>query len=286
MSVRRSLPQRGLTTIGAWCFLDRFGPQDALMRVEPHPHMGLQTVTWPLAGEIRHRDSLGSDAVLRPGALNLMTAGHGIAHSEYSVGDGPIRLDAVQLWVALPEDARHGSAGFETHAELPRLDLGGGVAGTVILGTLADVTSPATVFSPIVGAQLSLAPGAHAALPLNPAWEHGLVPLSGDVTVQDESGALPTAPAGGILYLGSDRPRVTLASDRGGTVMLLGGEPFREDLVMWWNFVAREHEEIVEAWHSWNGDDGRFGTVEGHDGVRIPAPPMPDLRLKPRNRRS
>ncbi|MES1170905.1 MAG: pirin family protein, partial [Actinomycetota bacterium] len=103
MSVRRSLPPRGLPTVGAWCFLDRFGPQDVTMRVEPHPHMGLQTVTWPLSGEIRHRDTLGSDIVLRPGALNLMTSGEGIAHSEYSIGDEPTTLDALQPWVALPE---------------------------------------------------------------------------------------------------------------------------------------------------------------------------------------
>ncbi|WP_062464465.1 pirin family protein [Demequina soli] len=284
MTVRRSLPQRGLTTIGAWCFLDRFGPQEARMRVEPHPHMGLQTVTWPLTGEIRHRDSLGSDAVLRPGALNLMTAGHGVAHSEYSLGEAPVALDALQLWVALPEEARHGAAAFESHAALPEAALGDGAVATVILGTLAGVTSPATTYTPIVGAQVSLAPGASVALPLDPAWEHGLVPLAGDLAVADGSGTLPAAPEGGILYLGTDRDAVTLTSVHGATVVLLGGEPFPDDVIMWWNFVARDHDEIVAARDAWNGDDGRFGTVPGHGDVRIPAPPLPEVRLKPRRR--
>ncbi|WP_439644725.1 pirin family protein [Demequina subtropica] len=286
MSVRRSLPQRGLTTIGAWCFLDRFGPQEALMRVEPHPHMGLQTVTWPLAGEIRHRDSLGSDVVLRPGALNLMTAGHGVSHSEYSLGEDAIELDALQLWVALPEDARHGPAGFESHATLPTLVLGDGATATVVLGTLDGVTSPATAFTPIVGAQVALDAETEAELPLDPRWEHGVVPLSGDVEVHDATGTLALPEPGGILYLGTDRTSVRLGSRHGGTVMLLGGEPFPDDLVMWWNFVGRDHDEIVEAWHSWNGDDGRFGTVPGHGDMRIPAPPMPEVRLKPRTRGS
>ncbi|WP_082099340.1 pirin family protein [Demequina maris] len=287
MTVRRALPQRGLTTIGAWCFLDRFGPQEAVMRVEPHPHIGLQTVTWPLAGEVRHRDSLGSDVVLRRGALNLMTSGRGIAHSEYSVGDAPLPLDALQLWVALPEEARHGAPSFETHPSLPSVALpasrGDDATATVILGTLAGTTSPATAFTPIVGAELALAPRSTVTLPLDPAWEHGLVPLMGDVTVADRAGTLETPAAGGILYLGTDRDAVALSSRDGATVMLLGGEPFPDDLVMWWNFVARDHDEIVAAQREWNARDPRFGEVAGHT-ARIPAPPLPHARLRPRRR--
>lgn len=148
MSVHRSLPQRDLPLVGAWCFLDRFGPQVTRMRVEPHPHIGLQTVTWPFAGDIRHRDSLGSDVTLRRGALNLMTSGEGIAHSEYSVGDEPSELDALQLWVALPESRRHGMPAFERHERLPSFDLtalSGAATATVVLGELAGVASPASV---------------------------------------------------------------------------------------------------------------------------------------------
>src|SRR6478752_6796553 len=122
MHVSRALPQRNLPLVGAWCFLDRFGPQVTRMRVEPHPHIGLQTVTWPFVGEVRHRDTLGSDVVVRRGALNLMTSGAGIAHSEYSVGEEAAPLDALQLWVALPEHRRHGARAFERHDDLPIVD--------------------------------------------------------------------------------------------------------------------------------------------------------------------
>lgn len=171
MQVRRMLPQRSLPTVGAWCFLDRFGPQTTTMRVEPHPHIGLQTVTWPFVGEVRHRDTVGSDVVVRRGALNIMTSGAGIAHSEYSVGDGPAPLDALQLWVALPESRRHGPPMFERHERLPVVDVGGARA-TVVVGSFAGATSPATMFTPITGAEIALPPGTRVRLPLVPDWEY------------------------------------------------------------------------------------------------------------------
>lgn len=284
MTVTRTLPQRELPTVGAWCFLDRFGPQEATMRVEPHPHIGLQTVTWPLTGEVRHRDSLGSDVVLKPGALNLMTSGHGIAHSEYSLGDEPVELDALQLWVALPESARHGAASFESHSVLPTVPLtaltGDEGMAVVVMGTLADVTSPATTHTPIVGAQISIHPGSTVQIPLEAAWEHAIVLLSGDATVDGRHS--PTR--GDLLYLGAHRDGIEIASDGGAQVFLIGGEPFADDLVMWWNFVGRTHEEIEEAWHQWQNATTRFGTVAGHGDVRIPAPPLPTVRLLPRRR--
>src|SRR5690606_25328303 len=160
MSVLRTLPNRDLPTVGAWCFLDRFGPDEVRMRVEPHPHIGLQTVTWPLVGEQRHRDSLDFDVTLKRGQLNLMTAGAGISHSEYSIGEDARPLDALQFWVVLPESARHGSGGFEQHTALPSVTLpaseGEDVSATVVLGEFAGVRSPATVYTPIVGAEISL----------------------------------------------------------------------------------------------------------------------------------
>jgi len=285
MQVRRTLPQRGLPTVGAWCFLDRFGPQRVAMRVEPHPHMGLQTVTWPLAGEIRHRDSVGSDVVLRRGALNLMTSGDGIAHSEYSLGDGTVELDALQFWVALPEHARHGERGFETHEDLPRLDLGEGANVIVILGTLGGVTSPATTYSPLVGAEITLAAGTDVTVPLNPAWEHALVRLGGEFSAGLDTADAAPGPAGDdLLYLDSGLRSVRLASREGARLFLMGGEPLAEELVMWWNFVGRSHEEIEQAWHAWEAGSERFGKVAGHGDVRIPAPPMPTVRLLPRKR--
>ncbi|MFB4349385.1 pirin family protein [Microbacterium sp. CR_7] len=283
MNVLRLLPHRNLPTIGAWCFLDRFGPADTRMRVEPHPHIGLQTVTWPLVGEIRHRDALGSDVDLRRGQLNLMTAGNGISHSEYSVGDDPVPLDALQFWVVLPETARHGAGGFEQHTELPGVRLpaldGADAAATVVLGEFAGITSPASVHTPIVGAEVVVAAGSTVRLPLHADWEHGVMLVEGDAVVSQHPMELND-----MLYLGDERDAVEVSSANGALLFLLGGEPFESEIVMWWNFAARTHEEIVEARDDWEAASDRFGTVEGHD-VRIPAPPLPDVRLMPRGRK-
>lgn len=281
MSVSRSLPQRDLPMVGAWCFLDRFGPQRTKMRVEPHPHIGLQTVTWPLEGEVRHRDTLGSDVVVRRGALNLMTSGAGIAHSEYSVGDDPIPLDALQLWVALPEARRHGAPAFERHEDLPPLELAGGGRARLVVGAFAGVSSPATMHTPIVGLEVELPAGTAATLPFEPAWEYAVVGVFGTVTVGDAS-----VSPGGLLYLGDGRDGVRVeAGADDATVFLLGGEPFADEIVMWWNFVGRTHDEIVAARDAWEAASDRFGHVVGHGDERIPAPPLPHVRLTPRRRR-
>ncbi|MCR2784662.1 MULTISPECIES: pirin family protein [unclassified Microbacterium] len=286
MQVHRSLPQRNLPTVGAWCFLDRFGPQSTIMRVEPHPHIGLQTVTWPLVGEVRHRDTVGSDVVVRRGALDLMTSGAGIAHSEYSVGDGPIPLDALQLWVALPESRRHGPPAFEQHEQLPQVPLGDGTEATVVMGSLAGVTSPASTYTPLVGAELRLAAGARVRLPLAASWEHAVVGVTGEVMVTTgPDAAVPLAPQQ-LLYLAPGHDAVELTASAQATVFFLGGEPFESDIVMWWNFVGRSHEEIVEAREAWEADSPRFGHVVGHGPERVPAPPLPAVRLRSRRRRS
>jgi hypothetical protein len=291
MNVQRALPQRALPTVGAWCFLDRFGPQHTTMRVEPHPHMGLQTVTWPLLGEVRHRDSMGHDVLLRAGQLNLMTAGTGIAHSEYSLGEGAVELDALQLWIALPEHSRWDASGFERHEVLPTVALpasdGDDAKATVIMGSLAGVTSPATTHSPLVGAQIRIAAGSRVRIPLDPAWEHAVVLLDGDLEALalDDDNSTVRPGRNDLFYLGTDRDHVEFASHSGAVLFLLGGEPFEEELVMWWNFVGRSHEEIVEARDEWESRSARFGTVDGHGDVRVPAPPMPSVRLAPRSNR-
>ena len=290
MAVHRSLPQRELPLVGAWCFLDRFGPQKTRMRVEPHPHIGLQTVTWPYVGEVRHRDTVGSDVVVRRGALNLMTSGAGIAHSEYSVGDDAVPLDALQLWVALPESRRHGRPSFEQHAVLPevRLEAAAGEHGsaTVVLGELAGVSSPATTYTPIVGAEVRIPAGSTVHVPLDPAWEHALVAVDGEVAVEaGDAGERVDLDTAHLLYLGIRRDHVVIESASGATLFLLGGEPFEDDIVMWWNFVGRTHEEIVEAREAWEADTERFGHVGGHGDERVPAPPLPAVRLTRRRRR-
>jgi redox-sensitive bicupin YhaK (pirin superfamily) len=272
MRVDRVMPQRGLPTVGAWCFLDAFGPHDERMRVLPHPHIGLQTVTWPLAGEIHHRDSLGSDVLVRPGQLNLMTAGRGVAHSEFSVSEGP--LHGLQLWVALPAGSAAMPPAFEQHVELPVWSAPG-VTATVIMGALGDAESPATTHTPLVGADLTIT--AAATVPLRPEYEHAVLAMTA-VTV-----AGTRLRKGQLLYLDTGRRELELAGPA-GRALLLGGEPFPDDLVMWWNFVGRSHEEIAAARADWEA--GRFGEVAGHDGARIPAPGLPGIRLTPRRRRS
>lgn len=272
MQVDRVMPQRGLPTVGAWCFLDSFGPHEADMRVLPHPHTGLQTVTWPLSGEIHHRDSLGSDVLVRPGQLNLMTAGHGVSHSEISASPGV--QHGLQLWVALPADRASTAPGFEQHVSLP-VFAGPGVTATVLMGSLGDVTSPATAHTPIVGADLVLS-GA-AVLPLRPGHEHAVLAVD-PVTV-----AGVDVPPRHLLYLGTGRTELRLTG--AGRAFLLGGEPFPDELVMWWNFVGRGHAEIAAARAAWQAADPRFGEVDGHDGARIPAPDLPGIRLTPRRRR-
>ncbi len=287
MSVRRSLPQRDLPTIGAWCFLDRFGPQSTRMRVEPHPHMGLQTVTWPLTGEVRHRDSIGNDVTLRPGQLNLMTSGRGIAHSEYSLGDGEVELDALQLWIALPDATRNSDRAFERHEFLPHAEVRAtaGIAGhaTVVMGTFAGVTSPATTHTPLVAAQVGVPSGSSLDLPLNREWEHGLMILDGDAAFEPGA-ASPQPTPGDLLYLAPGHDSIAVSSQWGARIFIIGGEPLAEDLVMWWNFVGRSHDEIALAWEEWQGGSPRFGEVPGHGDVRIPAPPLPTVRLLPRRR--
>lgn len=284
MHVRRTLPQRGLPMVGAWCFLDRFGPAPTRMRVEPHPHIGLQTVTWPLLGEVHHRDTIGSDVVVTRGALNLMTSGHGIAHSEYSLGEGEVALAALQLWVALPESARHMAPAFEQHVDLPQFSAPG-LEALVVMGTFAGVTSPATAHTPLVGAELDIAPGATVRLPLHPGWEHAILGVEGTIEVEASTPERVQVEPEAMLYLGIEREYIDVSAPEGARAFLLGGEPFAEEIVMWWNFVARTHDEIVEARNDWENDTARFGHVPGHGDERIPAPPMPAVRLKTRTRR-
>ncbi|MQY30295.1 pirin family protein [Nocardia aurantia] len=284
VSVERVLPQRDLPTVGAWCFLDHFGslaPAEELPPdIDPHPHIGLQTVTWPFDGRIRHRDSLGSDVEIEPGQLNLMTSGRGIAHSEYTVPGAPAG-HGLQLWIALPGDRTGIDPHFEQHRELPVFDLPG-LRATVLIGTLGGVTSPAVAYTPIVGADLTLEPGATVGLPLDPGFEHAVLVLSGELV----AGGVTVTP-GPLLYLGSGRESLELTAETGAHAVLIGGEPFAEDLVMWWNFVARSHDEIEAARTAWERHDtSRFGDVPGHlPEQRIPAPPLPNLRLRPRKRR-
>ncbi|BCJ40200.1 hypothetical protein GCM10010168_30580 [Actinoplanes ianthinogenes] len=280
-TVRRLLPHRERRMVGAWCFVDHFGPDDVRgrpgMQVPPHPHTGLQTVTWLVDGVIEHRDSLGSDQVIAPGQLNLMTSGHGIAHSEFTPAAHPDGMHGLQLWVALPESARHGLAAFEHLAELPSVTEGPATV-TVVVGSLGALRSPATVHSPLVGAEIRYAGAARQTLDLDPAFEHGVLVMSGSAVVDGS----PLS-AGSLLYLDTGRTDLDISVLSAARLFLIGGEPFDEPLVMWWNFVCRSHEEVVAAREDWMAGR-RFGTVRGCAADPLPAPVMPAVRLKARDR--
>jgi quercetin 2,3-dioxygenase len=302
--VRRLLPNKNRRMVGAWCFVDHYGPDDLTARVDsydvpgergmlvpPHPHTSLQTVSWLFEGEIEHRDSVGSHAMVRPGELNIMTAGNGIAHSEVSLPDGPPRLHGAQLWVALPDSERTTVAPhFNAYADLPTLTLDG-AHGTVMIGTVAGITSPAPAYTPLVGADIQL-DGGPATLPLTPTFEYAVLVVAGSLavgapTATDPAAGALTAGFGEMVYLGAGRDDIELVGD--ARFLLLGGEPFEEQLVMWWNFIGRSHEEIVAARNDWMASidahgTNRFPAVPGYDGDALPAPPLPATRLKPRPR--
>ncbi|HEY0249216.1 MAG TPA: pirin family protein [Gryllotalpicola sp.] len=295
MTVHRTLPQRRRSTIGAWCFVDHYGPDDVSltggMTVPPHPHIGLQTVSWLFRGEIEHRDSVGSHALVRPGELNLMTAGHGISHTEYST-PGTTILHGVQLWLMLPDAERDRPPSFEhTEPEPFRLTAedGAAVATYVFMGALLDHPEHAAiadVHSPLLGAQLELPAGAVVELTVDRSFEHGILVDAGAVAVDGDAIA-----ARQLGYLEPGRERLRIAATDAARIVLLGGVPLGEPIVMWWNFVGRTHEDIVRARTDWQsqaieGDraaDGRFGFVPESRGEHpLPAPVLPTVRLKPR----
>lgn len=294
MTVWRSLPQRGRTTIGAWCFIDHYGPDpvdnelNPGMNVPPHPHTGLQTVSWLFEGEIEHRDSVGSHVLVRPGDMNLMTAGRGISHSEVAT-DRTTILHGVQLWTVLPDDSRHVEPFFEQVPSV--LTQVGDVQVRVFLGEFAGVRAKASTFSDLFGAEVIIPPRHRWVVAIDPKHEHGLLLDSGSVTLSHRGESvdlvardLGFAPAGAaelIVETGDEEVRA----------LFLGGEPFTEPIVMWWNFIGRTHDEIEALRNEWQYDviaesnsAGRFGTVEGGQEA-LPAPAMPTVRLKSRSNR-
>src|SRR3954465_2271626 len=284
-TVRRVLPRRTRRTVGAWCFADHMGPEEVTettgLDIGPHPHMGLHTVTWLVEGAVLHRDSLGSEQLIRPGQLNLMTAGNGIAHAEEHVRTYRGTMHGVQLWVAQPSDTRNGASDFAHHPEprdpgkgaadfahrggLPRAEIGGAVA-TVLIGELAGVVSPARQDTPLLGADLAIQPGV-TTWPLRADFEHALVVLDGEVAVGEH-----VVRPGQLGYLGLGRHALELSAPSASRVLLLGGAPFEEKLAMWWNFVGRTKEELAQARTQWATYDERFGEVAS-TLPRITAPP-------------
>ncbi|WP_134728609.1 pirin family protein [Amycolatopsis nivea] len=282
MPVRRTLPQRQRSLIGAWCFADHYGPDDTSvsggMSVGPHPHTGLQTVSWLFTGEIEHRDSLGSHAMVRPGELNLMTGGHGICHEEVSTPE-TTTLHGVQLWVALPDEHRHTARDFQHY--VPPATALDGAAARVFLGTLAGETSPVKTFTPLLGAEIVLDPGASLSLAADPSFEHGVLLDTGEVTF---AGTPLQRAQLGYLGIGATALDLHNPGSSPARVIVLGGPPFGEEILMWWNFVGRSHDEIAEYREAWEANSDQFGAIEPYPGgpARLPAPPLPAVRIKPR----
>src|SRR2546421_765420 len=276
--VRRALPSRRRRTVGAWCFLDHAGPMEfgrgGGMGVGPHPHIGLQTFTWMVEGAVMHRDSLGNEQLITPGQVNLMTAGGGIAHAEDSDSAGGGCLHAVQLWIALPDAERHRAPAFRNYPHLPLVELGGfGVR--VLAGSALGQSSPAEVYSPLVGLDLAAAGPAVASLPLTASFEHAALVLSGAASIEDEK-----VTPGTLLYLGSARERLAVSCAAAARLMLVGGPPFGEEILLWWNFVARDPQEMHQAAWDWNAGR-RFGAVHGSPSPRLTAPEITGLHLRP-----
>lgn len=271
LAILRALPIKDRRLVGPWCFLDRFGPltfsDGKPMDVAPHPHIGLQTVTWLLEGEVAHDDSLGCESVLRPGGVNVMTSGGGIAHAEQTPRANTGRLNGVQLWVALPDKHRHISATFEHVAQVPVFDSSAGRV-SVFAGTLLGQTSPAVHFSELLAADVQVHPGRSLELPLQTHFEHALLLLSGDGMFDDQELEQRV-----LYYMGSTRAAAHVASRHGCRILLIGGPPFPEQILMWWNFVARTQDEIVQARDDWEGRR-RFGEVAAYNGPRLIAPSL------------
>jgi redox-sensitive bicupin YhaK (pirin superfamily) len=277
LKIRRALPVRERRMIGPWCFLDRYGPlsfTDAKpMDVAPHPHIGLQTVSWLVEGEVIHHDSIGGEGTVRPGGVNVMTAGSGIAHAEETPRRHGGRLSGLQLWIALPDAHRNIAPSFQPLSEVPQLEFRGGIA-QVFMGAMENIASPALSFSDSLGVDAEVHRGETLTLPARADREHGVFVLDGEAEFEGQPLALDT-----LYYLGTERTELAFRSTNGARLLLLGGIPFTERILMWWNFVARTPEEIATARAEWEEGE-RFGKVP-YGGARIHAPSL--ARLAPPN---
>ncbi len=270
--VRRVLPSPGRVMVGPFIFVDEFGPATILpgqaMDVRPHPHIGLATVTWLFEGAILHRDSLGSFATIRPGQVNLMTAGRGIVHSERGLPeqqDQAKPMFGMQTWLALPDGLEEIAPAFESLADLPLVE-DSCVNARVIMGTLWGRTAPTTQHSPTIYAEINLAPG--GSLPIDAeADERAVMLVEGEASV-DGLGLVPYT-----LNVLAPGTTLKLGSTLGGRVMLLGGGAFATPRHVWWNFVSSSRERINQAKDDWRQD--RFPKVPGEADEFIPIPQVP-----------
>lgn len=279
IDVRRTIPHARLRTIGAWCFVDHFGPtpQTDGMVVAAHPHTGLQTVTWLIEGQIEHRDSIGSVQLIESGQLNLMTAGYGIAHSEVSL-QTQSNLHAVQLWIALPEESRNTDPHFEHHADLPVIHHGP-LRAKIMAGEFLGQRAETKIYSDLMGTELRLAPGESSTVRVNKNFEHGFLVVESQAQLNEHE-----VPLHHLQYFepGLEELTITNTGDTELIALLLGGVPLGEKILMWWNFIGRTHEEIAQMREQWNNRESRFEEFEDSIGGWIPAPELPNIHLQAR----
>lgn len=293
MTVYRTLPARGRSLVGAWCFLDHYGPDDVDssggMVVPRHPHTGLATVSWIFEGAIDHLDSGGNVAEVRPAELNLMIAGRGITHSEISTEATSI-LHGVQLWYAMPDSTRFGENEFINYR--PEVVSVPGMDARVFIGELLGSVSPVKTRTPeLLGAELRLEPKAKVTFKVRSDFEHAVLAESADLSVNGTDLQYRSL---AYIPIGSDTIELA-AGPEGARVIFLGGIPLNEQIVMWWNFTGRSHEEIVEYRRRYQAEMGfdephpddtgkrpLFGDFPSGQRAPLPAPALPHVRLKPR----
>ncbi|MER8845439.1 MULTISPECIES: pirin family protein [Mesorhizobium] len=269
--VRRALPTAKRRLVGPFIFFDRMGP--AIMRagqaldVRPHPHIGLSTVTYLFDGKIRHRDSLGTEMVIEPGDVNLMTAGRGIVHSERTPQElrgAPMSISGLQTWLALPDGKEEVAPVFENTAalRLPEIDAEG-VSGRVVIGEFQGLRSPVRADTETLYADLRVAPGASVKIPAD-AEERAIYTLEGEVSISSD-----VFPAERLLVF---RPgdEIVISSSTGAHFMLFGGASLGSKRYIWWNFVSSSKERIEQAKQEWK--TGRFDIVPGDEKEFIPLP--------------
>lgn len=291
MRVHRVLPQRARSLVGAWCFVDLYGPDDLTesvpMRIPRHPHTGLATCSWLFSGEIDHIDSAGNWATVRPGEVVLMNAGRGITHSEHSSAETRT-LHGAQLWYAFPDQHRFVQPSLETHR--PEPVRGEGWEVTVFLGELLGSRSPVKTHIPLTGAQIHLEAGQHVDIEVPAGHEHGLLRVCGAVALNG-SDVPPDHLA--VVDTGATRLRLQAYAEP-VLALLIGGQPLNEQIVMWWNFVGRTHEEIAGYRAQYQAEMGfeapyddaashrQFGEFPPGQPAPLPAPALPSTRMKPR----
>ncbi len=271
--VARVLPTKERRLIGAWCFLDHAGPtvfngDSEGMRVSPHPHTGLQTFTWMIEGEVLHRDSLGFEQVIRPGQVNLMTAGHGISHSEDTHGESH-KLHAVQLWIALPEVVKETLPRFDHYPVLPHWSEEG-ANFNLLVGEYLSYKAPTLSFSPLLGLDIVAHSLSKQVLVLRPDFEYGIFIIKGKGIIEGQ-----TYNENELIYLGNNGTEVSIQLPAESHILLLGGEPLNEPVLMWWNFVGRTKAEIIATVDDWNRGSTRFGRVINDERPPTPSPLMP-----------